>query len=79
MPGKRKRNYRKEDLRDQKKRSSYRAALNRAARRMGHYGRTPAGKDLVHKGGRIAGLGSRSKNRAAGARAATRYRMRRGR
>ena len=70
-----KRDYKKEYARDGKHKSSYRAALNRRARMMGHYGNTPPGKDLVHKGGKIVGLGDRRKNRQDGARHATMSRM----
>jgi len=70
------RDYNKEYRRDQKHKSKYRAELNRKARKMGHYGRTPKGKDLVHKGGKITGLGSRKENRADGARKATLSRLR---
>jgi len=43
---------------------------------MGHYGNTPPGKDLIHKNGKIVGLGSRRKNRADGARNAAAARIR---
>jgi hypothetical protein len=56
-----KRDYKKEYERDQSsaRRRKYRSELNKRARTMGHYGKTPAGKDLVHKNGSIAGLGDR--------------------
>ena len=53
--------------RQKKQKSAYRSELNKEARRRGHYGNTPPGKDLVHKIGRIAGLGNRHLNRSAGA------------
>ncbi len=72
-----KRDYKKEYARDQSspKRRAYRAELGRRAAKMGHYGNTPKDKDLVHKNGKIQGLGSRSANRADGARKATLARM----
>lgn len=73
------RDYKKEYARDQssKARIKYRTELNRKAYAMGHYGKTPPGKDLVHKNGAIAGLGDRRTNRADGARKATLARMQR--
>ena len=53
--------------REKKQRSAYRSELNKEARRRGHYGNTPPGKDLVNKDGKIAGLGNRHLNRSAGA------------
>lgn len=72
-----KRDYKKEYKRDQSSpaRRKYRAELNREAVKRGHYGNTPKGKDLVHKNGKIVGLGSRSANRADGAQKATMARM----
>ncbi len=74
-----KRDYKKEYERDQSsaRRRKYRSELNKRARTMGHYGKTPAGKDLVHKNGSIAGLGDRKQNRSDGARKATFARMKR--
>lgn len=75
---KRKRDYKKEYARDQSsaKRKKYRAALNKEARKRGIYGkRRKMKKDLIHKNGKISGLGSASKNRAEGARKATAARM----
>lgn len=75
-----KRNYKSEYRKYQSsaKRRKYRAELNKRARKMKVYGKRKAmGKDLVHKGGRIVGLGSRKKNRAAGGRLAARIRKRR--
>ena len=68
-----KRDYKLEYRRDQSsaKRRKYRAELQREARRRGIRGNTPEGKDLVHKNGKITGLGDRSANRADGARKAT--------
>ena len=73
------RDYKKEYKRDQSstRRRKYRSELNKRARTMGHYGKTPAGKDLVHKNGSIAGLGDRKQNRSDGARKATFARMKR--
>ena len=52
-------------------RKRYRSQLNRWARKRGIYGkRWDKGLDVVHAGGKIKGLGSARKNRAAGARAA---------
>jgi hypothetical protein len=64
-----KRDYKKEHrlYGSSKGRKLYRAELNRTAHAMGHYGNTPKGKDLIHKNGRIVGLGDRRKNRAEGA------------
>lgn len=72
-----KRDYKKEYKRDQSSpaRRKYRAELNREAVKQGHYGKTPKDKDLVHKNGKIQGLGDRSANRADGARKATMARM----
>ena len=72
-----KRDYKKEYRRDQSspKRRKYRAELNARATKDGHYGNTPAGKDLVHKNGKIQGLGDRHDNRADGARKAVMARM----
>jgi len=72
-----KRDYKKEYARDQSspKRRAYRAELNREATKRGHYGKTPKGKDLVHKNGKIQGLGDRNANRADGARKSTMARM----
>jgi hypothetical protein len=72
------RNYKLEYKRDQSSpaRKAYRAELGRRAYAMGHAGKTPKGKDLVHKNGKIAGLGDRSANRADGARKATLARIR---
>ncbi len=68
-----KKEYRKYQSSD--KRRAYRAALNRKARKMGHYGKTPKGKELVHdkRGarGKIKGLGDKKANRRDGARRAT--------
>jgi len=78
MPQKSKdRDYKKEYRRDQSsaKRRKYRAELGRKAVEMGHYGKTPEGKDLIHKNGKIVGLGDRKTNRADGARKATMARM----
>jgi hypothetical protein len=71
------RDYKKEYRRDQSSpaRKKYRAELSRKARAMGHYGKTPKGKDLIHKNGEIVGLGDRKANRADGARKATMARM----
>lgn len=73
------RDYKKEYERDQssKERIKYRTDLNRKAHAMGHYGKTPPGKDLVHKNGSIVGLGDRKQNRSDGARKATLARMKR--
>jgi hypothetical protein len=74
-----KRNYKKEYKENQSSpaRRKYRAELNKEARKRGIYGKRKAmGKDLVHKGGKIVGLGSASANKADGARKATRARMR---
>ena len=73
-----KRDYKKEYRSDQSslKKKLYRADLNRKAHAMGHYGNTPPDKDLVHKDGKIVGLGSRRKNRADGARNAAAARIR---
>lgn len=65
---------RKHYLKYQKHRSPYRAELNRVARQMGHYGNTPPNRDLVHRNGRVAGLGNRHLNREDGARKASRQR-----
>lgn len=69
-----KRNYAKEYARDQSstKRKKYRAQLNRYRRK----NKGGKGKDAIHKGNKIVGYGSRRKNRADGARKATRARMR---
>jgi hypothetical protein len=74
-----KRDYKKEYERDQSsaRRIKYRTELNKRAYAMGHYGKTPPGKDLVHKNGSIAGLGDRKENRADGARKATLARLKR--
>ncbi len=61
-------------LKYQKHRSPYRAELNRVARKMGHYGNTPPNRDLVHRNGKIVGLGNRHLNREDGARKASRQR-----
>lgn len=77
MPAKR--NYKEEYAKYQSspERRKYRAELNKEARDRGIYGkRKKMGKDLVHKNGKIAGLGSASANKADGARKATRARMR---
>lgn len=51
-----------------KKRIKYRAQLNAYARKHNIYGkREAAGKDVLHKDGKIVGVGSAHKNRAAGA------------
>lgn len=71
--------YKKEYKRDQSsaKRKKYRASLNKEARKRGVYGKRKAmGKDLVHEGGKIKGLGSARKNRQDGARKASRARAR---
>lgn len=72
-----KRDYKKEYRRDQSspERKAYRAELSREAYRRGIKGKTPKGKDLIHKNGKIVGLGDRSANRADGARKATMARM----
>lgn len=58
-------------------RRKYRAELNRRARKMGVYGkRRKMGKDLVHKKGKIAGLGSRKANRRDGQRKSVKSRRR---
>tara|TARA_R100000152_G_C6762659_1_gene186956 strand:- start:1246 stop:1581 length:336 start_codon:yes stop_codon:yes gene_type:complete len=64
-----KRDYKKEYRRDQSSpaRRKYRSDLNKFARSRGFYGNTPKNKDIVHKDGRIAGLGDRRANRADGA------------
>jgi len=64
-----KRDYKKEYRRDQSSpaRKKYRGDLNKFARSRGFYGNTPKDKDIVHKDGRIAGLGDRRANRADGA------------
>lgn len=50
------------------KRKKYRAELNAYARKHNLYGkREAAGKDVLHKDGKIVGVGNASKNRAAGA------------
>ena len=74
-----KRDYKKEYERDQSsaRRIKYRTELNKRAYAMGHYGKTPPGKDLVHKNGSIAGLGDRKEDRADGARKATLARLKR--
>ncbi len=67
----RKRDYKKEYERDQKKRTAYRAALNKANREAGTYGNGD-GKDMAHvkdvrKGGAVDGKvvkQDESKNRA---------------
>lgn len=52
-----------------KKRIKYRAELNAYARKHNIYGkRASKGQDVLHKDGKIVGVGSASKNRAAGAR-----------
>lgn len=72
-----KRDYKKEYKRDQSSpaRLKYRRELARKAYKMGHFKNTPPGKDLIHKGGKIVGLGDRHANRADGARKATMARM----
>jgi hypothetical protein len=69
-----KRDYKKEYARDQSstKRKKYRAELTRYRRK----NKGGKGKDAIHVGGKIVGYGSRSKNRAAGARNATKSRIR---
>lgn len=53
---------------DSPKRKKYRAELNAWARKHNVYGKREArGVDAVHSKGKIVGLGSASKNRAAGA------------
>lgn len=72
-------NYKKEYKRDQSspKRKKYRASLNKEAKKRGVYGKRKAmGKDLVHKNGKIKGLGSARANRQDGARKATKARVR---
>lgn len=71
--------YKKEYRRDQSspERRKYRSELNSKAKEMGVYGkRKEMGKDLVHEGGKIKGLGSARKNRQDGARKAGRARKR---
>jgi len=70
---KRRKNNRAEYLKYQAsdKRKAYRAELNAEARKRGIYGeRESKGVDILHndKTGKIKGVGSASKNRAAGAR-----------
>ena len=57
------------------KRKKYRSELNQWARDHKVYGkRMSKGKDVIHVNGKIQGLGSAKKNRAAGARAGARKR-----
>ena len=69
-----KRDYKLEYARDQSstKRKKYRASLTRFRRK----NKGGAGKDAIHKGGKIVGYGSRKANRQDGARKATRARIR---
>lgn len=69
-----KRNYKTEYARDQSsaKRRRYRSSLNKYRRK--HKG--GKGKDVLHIGGKIVGYGNRRKNRQAGARQATKARVR---
>ncbi len=71
------RNYKEEYAKYQRspRRRAYRAELNRRARRDGHYGKTPPGTHLVHKNGKIVGLGNKRENLADGARKATAKRI----
>lgn len=70
-----KRDYDLEYKRDQKSRIKYRSELKRARKKLGAKKGDP--RDVIHKGGKIVGLGSRRKNRQEGARNAARARVRR--
>lgn len=53
---------------DSPQRKKYRAELNAYARKHNIYGkREEKGQDVLHKDGKIVGVGNASKNRAAGA------------
>lgn len=74
---KRRKNNRAEYLKYQAsgKRRKYRSELNKWARDHKVYGkRMSKGQDVIHVNGKIKGLGSAKKNRAAGARAGARKR-----